>query len=61
MDGLLFLLTVIASGIAIHWSHQNDLVSIRGETKGLLALRGTNNPPKKASRWKFHKNTKSAP
>jgi len=39
MDGLLFLGTIIAIGLVMHWVVLNDRAGPRGATRGLFAMR----------------------
>lgn len=38
MESLLFLLSLIAVGIIVHWSITNDKVPLYGKTRGLLSM-----------------------
>jgi len=39
MDGLFFLLSIVAIGVIMHWSIINDRAGPREPTKGLFAMR----------------------
>jgi hypothetical protein len=39
MEGVVFLIAIIAVGMISVWCHKNDSVSIDGETGGFFAMR----------------------
>jgi len=50
MDGLLFLATIIAVGLVMHWVVLNDRAGPRDATSGLFAIRAPGTPEKRRRR-----------